>query len=190
MAEKKNRVIRADDQLWLAVERESARRNEKVPEFVRGVLSEASTTPLCFHCGEPATYRGEANLTPESDVDFDGILKILARGGDLPPAKYTPVRIEYFACDEHDDAASGALLDADLTVSGQILLRSTCDDPWHFDDAAYEAGRDEPVDYGNGWVGRGYRCPSCGFATSGEIVVDKDNPAYVQMSSAVHLLSD
>ena len=75
----KNRVIRADDNLWGAVEIAATKRGTSVPEWVRETLREASEAKKCFHCGLDAVHEVSGRITKETDQSFDESLASSSR---------------------------------------------------------------------------------------------------------------
>lgn len=89
----------------------------------------------------------------------------------------------------HRDALADALMGClDVGgVSGESLTRSTCPDPWHEDEDAYENTETAPTPVGGGpWVETRYECPTCGFSTlSSSVMVTPDDPAYRYVKAAI-----
>lgn len=142
-------------------------------------------TRLCFYCDRSAVVHYSAALTSAYPGGTDGLDILLGKVA----ATRGVLTIGGDACEAHRDALADALMGClDVGgVSGESLTRSTCPDPWHEDEDAYENTETAPTPVGGGpWVETHYECPTCGFSTlSSSVMVTPDDPAYRYVKAAI-----
>lgn len=135
-------------------------------------------SPMCFHCGKPATERKYVDLSNEYSNAPEGIVEFLAFCESTATDR-TPVQLVVYVCDECVGAVD-YLCDIFNGVSGYSLVDTKpCANPFH------------------DGIGRGvlksssgrvdmYGCPDCDCATmSVRVTADESDPAYAAMKHAI-----
>lgn len=139
---------------------------------------------LCCYCSQPATMSAVVDLTDDMPgvTQDDLIADIVARRPMRKPSRGA-IRVVLDSCDEHDDAVWWAAEESGLPLSAarEVLTESTCPDPWHTDQDAYEATKTPMRPAGGGWHESHFECPTCDASSAGTTQTSPDvvnDPAY------------